>query len=122
MMAQVTAGAAFGGCFSPAARWGLPKLQAAGNEKAPPSYLVGLLRVALMPLVAHRRSEFLALLTARAAGLFPTAVIFIHGGPGAGLGFVLGYAALLVAFFDVLSLALLFVSVFRFISLRHGSR
>ena len=60
--------------------------------------------------------------TARAARLFPTTVIFIDGGPGAGFGFFIRNTFFLVAFFDVLGLTFLFVSVFRFISLRHGSR
>ena len=62
------------------------------------------------------------LLTAGAAGEFPAAVISIYRGPGAGLGFVLRNAAFLVAFFDVLGLALLLVGILRFISLRYGRR
>ena len=53
--------------------------------------------------------------------MFPAAVIFIYRSPGAGFGFLFGHAALLVAFFDVLGLTLLFVSVLRLISLWHGS-
>jgi hypothetical protein len=74
-------------------------------------------------LLAHKRNQdlFLITLTARAAGLFPAAVIFIHRSPGTGFGFLFGHAALLIAFLNVLGLTLLFVSILRLISLWHGS-
>jgi len=38
--------------------------------------------------------------------LFAANVVFTHGGPGTGLGFVLKHAPIFIAFFDVLGLAL----------------
>jgi hypothetical protein len=56
---------------------------------------------------------------AAASGFFPTAVNFVHGGPGPTLGFLLGDTAALVTLLNVLLLPFLFVSVFGFVSAWH---
>jgi hypothetical protein len=53
--------------------------------------------------------------------LLAAAGFLIHCGPRAALGFLLRYALLLVAFFDVFSFAFLFVGVTTFVSSRHRS-
>src|SRR5262245_29142767 len=51
--------------------------------------------------------------------LVAAAFLLVDGRPGAPLGFLLADAALLVAFLDVLRLALLAVGVLRFVAARH---
>jgi hypothetical protein len=66
----------------------------------------------------HRRmAGFLA--AAGASGFLPAAVVLVDGGPGPPFRFLLGKAALLVAFSFVISLALLLGGVFRFVAAGH---
>jgi hypothetical protein len=53
------------------------------------------------------------------AALFSAVGGFVDGGPGALFGFGFGGTAFLVAFFDMLGLSFLFVSVTGFIAARH---
>jgi hypothetical protein len=61
----------------------------------------------------------LALAVTAASGFFPATMNLVDGGPGPTLGLVLGNAPILVAFLYVLSLPLLLVGVFGFVSAWH---
>ena len=67
---------------------------------------------------AHRFVVFVPAV-ATPSGFFPASVNFVDRRPGPALGFVLGYAAAFVAFFNVLSLSFFFVGVFGFVSAWH---
>jgi hypothetical protein len=56
---------------------------------------------------------------AAASGFFPATMNLVDRGPGAPLGFLVGNSAVLVAFLYVLSLSLLFVCVFGFVTAWH---
>src|SRR6266550_6760727 len=53
------------------------------------------------------------------ARFFTAVRCLVDGRPGAALGFILRYAAFLVAFLDVVGLSFLLVGVFRFITAWH---
>ena len=74
------------------------------------------------PLAAFVRGRVAgALAAAGAAGLLAAAVVLVDGCPGPALGLLLGHAALLVAFGDVIGLAFLLVGVFGLVAARHGT-
>src|SRR5690606_31671783 len=53
------------------------------------------------------------------AGLLAAAIVLVDGGPGAALGLLVGNAAILVAFLDMLGLALLLVGIGTLVALGH---
>src|SRR5690606_33452134 len=55
-----------------------------------------------------------------ASRLLAAAVVLVHGGPGAPLGLVLGYAALLIPLSDMIGLALLLAGIFGFFAAWHA--
>ena len=67
---------------------------------------------------AHRFVVFVPAV-ATPSGFFPASVNLVDRRPGPTLGFILGYAAAFVAFFNVLSLSFFFVGVFGFVSAWH---
>ena len=69
---------------------------------------------------SHRFVVFLLTVTATTR-LLAAPMNFVHRGPRTALGLFLGNAVALIPFFYVLSLAFLFVSVFRFVTAWHFS-
>src|SRR3546814_7684490 len=71
------------------------------------------------PAAPARRGLGLLLATTRAA-LLAAAAFVVDRGPGASLGLVLAHAAIAVALFDMLGLALLLIRVGGFFTAWHG--
>ena len=72
-------------------------------------------------LTALFRGLLISFFAATGTALLAAAGFFIHRGPGAALSFLLGYALLLVAFFNVFSFTFLFAGVTTLVSSRHRS-
>src|SRR5690606_26459695 len=68
---------------------------------------------------ALMRSGVAGLRAATRARFLAAAIVLVHRRPGAALGFVLAHALFLVAFLDMLGLALLLVGIGGFIALGH---